>query len=979
MNPRRGPGPSSANSAGLGDDDVVRDWSLSAKDVTEVMRARGTEHRLRFAVQLCALRATSRFVSDYQHVPIEAVSYLARQLGLTPVLFLSEADRPATETAQAARICQHLGYHEFDADSERRLRDRLQQATAEGATPAQLLALAGDLLRSGRIVLPAQSTLERLVASVAAHAIQDLFEGVATKLPDGFRDAIDDLVNVPEGEHRSPLSRFKEAPPAAKAPAIVASLARLDLLDSLLGSGVDLSHITPQLLQHLAQLGRRYDVLALKRFSAEKRYTLVTAFLVETQKTLLDQIIAAHDQYMTGLDRRARLAFDEKHRVLRRRAKSGMDTLIGAVDVFLSANRSAPISDLYNSLSEDALRDAMVNCRAFARLEEHGHTDELAARYGDLRKYFPAFLRLPFEAARGSEFLLTAIEAVRAVDGGASEGLLTTAPRQFIPMAWRKAAVGFTGEHPRRALWEIALAFAIRDALRSGDLFIATSRRHVSFWNLVMGDREWTDARQDAYTRLSIPARAADALGALRTAFGLAAGTATASLLSNPFATIQNGELRLRQPDALPITQQVRKLRAVFASSMPQVRIEDMLRQVDQWTGLTRALTPLGGYEPRGEDNYRTLLAAIIAHGTNLGVAAMSGSIEGMTPDQLQHASQWFLRETTLKAASKAIVDHHHRMSFSRVWGDGSLSSSDGQRFAVQRSSLLGAVYPRYFGYYDQAISLYTHTSDQLSVFATQVISCAPREASFVLDGLLENDTLLRPQIHTTDTHGFTEQLFGLCYMLGIAFMPRLKDLADQQLYKLDKEADHGPLDLLFRGTVDIGLISEQWDQLVRITASLKNRTAPAHVVLQRLINASPADRVSKALTALGRICKTIFILRYIADEPLRRMVQRQLNRGEARHALARWLFFANRGEFRTGDYEEIMNKASCLSLLSNAAVLWNTVQMARITQQLRDAGNDVTDDDLAHVWPLQRTRIIPNGTYFLNWPQAQPATMSVP
>jgi len=79
-------------------------------------------------------------------------------------------------------------------------------------------------------------------------------------------------------------------------------------------------------------------------------------------------------------------------------------------------------------------------------------------------------------------------------------------------------------------------------------------------------------------------------------------------------------------------------------------------------------------------------------------------------------------------------------------------------------------------------------------VFATQAISCAPREAGYVLDGLLENDTLVRPQVHTTDTHGFTEQLFGLCHLLGIAFMPRLKDLPDQHLYKLDKGADHGAL-----------------------------------------------------------------------------------------------------------------------------------------------------------------------------------------
>jgi len=159
------------------------------------------------------------------------------------------------------------------------------------------------------------------------------------------------------------------------------------------------------------------------------------------------------------------------------------------------------------------------------------------------------------------------------------------------------------------------------------------------------------------------------------------------------------------------------------------------------------------------------------------------------------------------------------RAAVQRYLGQGTLSSSDGQRFAVQRDGLLGAVYPRYFGYYDRAITLYTHISDRFGVFATQAISCAPREAGYVLDGLLENDTLVRPLAHTTDTHGFTEQLFGLCHLLGIAFMPRLKDVPDQQLYKLDKGTDYGPFEPLFRGTVDTALIAEQWDQLVRVVA----------------------------------------------------------------------------------------------------------------------------------------------------------------
>ena len=77
--------------------------------------------------------------------------------------------------------------------------------------------------------------------------------------------------------------------------------------------------------------------------------------------------------------------------------------------------------------------------------------------------------------------------------------------------------------------------------------------------------------------------------------------------------------------------------------------------------------------------------------------------------------------------------------------------------------------------------------ADPFSVCAGRVISCSVREAIYVLDGLLENETVLRPREHMTDTHGYTEQLFGLCHLLGYAFMPRLADLKGQQLYRLDR------------------------------------------------------------------------------------------------------------------------------------------------------------------------------------------------
>ena len=181
----------------------------------------------------------------------------------------------------------------------------------------------------------------------------------------------------------------------------------------------------------------------------------------------------------------------------------------------------------------------------------------------------------------------------------------------------------------------------------------------------------------------------------------------------------------------------------------------------------------------------------------------MGQSAEGITVDMLQQVSHWWLREETLKAANAALVNYHHRLDFSAVWGEARLLRPMGNALASKPIRCWQRSIPRYFGYYDRAVTVYTHMSDQYSVYGTQAISCAPREALYVLDGLLENDTVLRIREHYTDTHGYTEHIFGLCYLLGYAFMPRIRDLKDQQLYKIERGKSYGCLDPLFRGGMD--------------------------------------------------------------------------------------------------------------------------------------------------------------------------------
>jgi TnpA family transposase len=196
--------------------------------------------------------------------------------------------------------------------------------------------------------------------------------------------------------------------------------------------------------------------------------------------------------------------------------------------------------------------------------------------------------------------------------------------------------------------------------------------------------------------------------------------------------------------------------------------------------------------------------------------------------------------------------------------------------------------------------------------------------------------------------------------------MPRIRDLKDQQLYRINKEVSYGEFDALLTKTADIDIVEEQWEAMIRVATSLKKRTTPAHVVVQRLTSGGPADRLTKAFINLGRIIKTEYILRYITDSELRHTVQLQLNKGEYRHRIPRWIFFAEQGEFTTGDYEEIMNKASCLSLVSNAILFWNTIKIDGILKSLRAQGAVIENETLSHISLLPFKHVLPNGTYFI-------------
>jgi len=366
------------------EDDLARHWSLTPADLAAIAEARGPDQRRRFALQLCVMRLHGRFLDDYRRAPIKIVNHLSRQLGLPPVLFLDRAGREPTERVQAQRIRRYLALSRFDKAAEANLREWLREGALEGRSAAELLAGAEDKLRGWCVMLPAASTLDRIVASVAAHTTADLFATIAGRLPETLRAGIDLLVEVPEGDARSSLFRLKDYPKSANAAVIKGDIVRLHLIEDLLGAGANLGDLDPRIIRQLGQLGRRYDAGDLRRFAKPKRDALVACYLVEARKTLLDQIVEMNDLFLTGMNRRARTSVEKRRKSLRRRARDGLHRVLGAVDALVTADGAQSVSGFRDGQNPPALIEAAIACRAYERLEARGHLDAMLARYGTL-------------------------------------------------------------------------------------------------------------------------------------------------------------------------------------------------------------------------------------------------------------------------------------------------------------------------------------------------------------------------------------------------------------------------------------------------------------------------------------------------------------------------------------------------------------------------------------------------------------------
>lgn len=232
-------------------------------------------------------------------------------------------------------------------------------------------------------------------------------------------------------------------------------------------------------------------------------------------------------------------------------------------------------------------------------------------------------------------------------------------------------------------------------------------------------------------------------------------------------------------------------------------------------------------------DDHRVVLTAVLADATNLGRPRMAEACSVASYRQLAWTAGWHLREDTYRQALATLVNAQHSEPMAALFGVADVSSSDGQGFPTAgRGEAVGAINAHYRR--EASALFYTRVSGRHAPYHTIAIPPSG-EAAYVIDGLLYHEADMTIAMHHADGGGVSDHVFGLAHLLGFHFAPRIPNIADRKLYAFEPVNRWPALAPFIAGRPDDKLIAAHWDDVLRLTTSVRTGIVSASMMLRRL------------------------------------------------------------------------------------------------------------------------------------------------
>ena len=960
----------------LSPEQLTRYFHLDDRDRRLINSHRGEHNRLGFAIQLCTARFLGTFLDDLSSVPDGVIQCLARQLQIAQLSCLFQYRESETRWDHAAEIRRHCGLQDFsDPAVQFRLNRWLYALCWTGTDrPGVLFDRATTWLMAQKVLLPAVTTLERHVARLRSRVQERVWAMLTLAASADTRSRLEALLSAADGGHHSLFDRLRKGPYRRSVPELVRALDRVTDIRCL-GITCSLAHrIPPNRLHALARFANTAKVSVMRRLPETRRLATLVAFASTLEAAALDDALDLLDILITEIFSEAAHARDRA----RLRTMKDLDAAaiqlmqVGRLVLDPTLQDAALRSAIFQTLAREDLEAAINQVGALVRPPDDVYYQELAGSYARVRKFLPHLLRVvPFDATPAGQPVLEALHYLQQVEQGSANPF--NPPMTMVNRGWHRY-VG-TGQHVDRKAYVFCCLEQVRAALRRRDLFIAPSVRHSDVRLGLLSGSAWAAARPAVCRSLGFSGSAPETIRALSQELDQTYKTVAANMGGNPDVRVTQvdgkDELIITPLDKLPEPDSLVRLREAVHARLPRVDLPEVLLEIAARTEFTATFTHVSERDSRMLDLPTSLCAVLLAEACNIGLEPLTrNDAPALRRARLSWVSQNFIRNETLVDANACLVAEQNKIPLVQQWGGGEVASADGLRFVVPVRTLHASPNPKYFGF-ERGVTYYNLISDQFTGLNAIVIPGTLRDSLYLLAVVLEQQTELQPTEIMTDTGAYTDVVFGLFWLLGYRFCPRIADMGGARYWRVDPLADYGVLNGVARHRIHTKLIEQQWEDMLRLAGSLKLGTVQAVSIMRTLRIDDRPTKLAQAVAELGRIDKTIHALTFMADEHKRRRILTQLNRGEDRHKLARAVFHGKRGELRQRYREGQEDQLGALGLVVNIIILWNTLYINAALEQLANEGHPVQPEDVARLSPLVFEHINLLGRYAFSVPDA--------
>ena len=774
-------------------------------------------------------------------------------------------------------ILDYFGYGSFDEAARTLIAEEIARLVAVQVRPRMVLLEAIDVLTRRKIEIPSYNALANLIVAAMDQRQQALSDVIESSLTPTQREKLDALLEKApadgaEDGWRYRLTLLKKPFQSTKPAKIKANLVDRQSLQELY---LDLQPVVERLglsygsIRYYAYSVIKSQIPQVARRSDEDRYLhLITFVVYQTYKlndTLIDILLNTVQAAVNTVDKELKDAYFEEREQRHQSFSSLVDRLRQNVRETLSAIKRIVADERLTDSQKVALIDSELN-----------PTD---AKPGQLELQFDAFEqsaaklqqgpdRLALLEARSLKLQHRVAEIVRQVEfaPNCSKPTLWEAlaqyrqkagvpdknpPVEFLPAGERGALTGTDGKF-RISLYKILLYVEIAEAIKSGALNLLHSEKYRSLDDYLISKAEW-DAKKPEYlerAQLESMANCRTTLNSIGQRLDEQYQHVNRRLESgeNPHLKVRpNGSFHVKTPKL----EEVESLSlGSFFPERKYIALLEALATVDQATNF------LGEFEhwqikyQRAKPAAKIFFAGIIGYGCDIGHRKLAQISKQIDENELDNVVNWYFSLENVQGANDRIVRFMDRMDLPNLYRreeDVLHTSSDGQKCEVAVDSLNANYSFKYLGK-EKGVSVVTFIDMRDLMWHSTVISSAEREAAYVIDGLMRND-VIKSDIHSTDTHGYSEVIFGATFGL-VEYAPRIKGVGHQQLYAFKKRKPYEELGytLLPDRSVHEPYIEEQWDEILRFLATIRLKVTSASQLFKRLNSYSKQHPLYRAL-----------------------------------------------------------------------------------------------------------------------------------